>query len=638
MNVEVYDIETLNNCFTYTGYNTKDNKWYQFVIHDSINQLGELYEHITNDLIMMVGFNNENFDYPVLHWILTNVKTLIMKPSYEIANLIYKEAQRIIHTEEYHVIPDKKKFVPQTDLFLIWHYNNKARRTSLKDLEFAMNMPNIEEMPIHHTSYIQENQIQEILNYNKNDVEATYQFLLVTLGLTDYSIYKNKNKIELREKLKRKFRIPCSNYPDVKIGEQLMLHLYARSTQQEVRDLKEQRTIRESIQLKDCIPTWCNIKSKEFTDFYNTVVNTVVTGQKGEFEKSIIFHGIRFDFGLGGSHGCIKSGVYKSDENDIILDLDVSSLYPSVAKSLNLYPAHLGPEFMELYSQFIDARIAEKHKPKNERDNVLIEGYKLLLNGTYGKSNENTSFMYDPLYTFKTTIGGQIFICMWAERMVEAVPELTFIQINTDGITIKLPRNKVDLIREVCNQLTVETTLVIEEAFYKQMIIRDVNNYIAEYEDSTEENEHLKLKGCFEIDKEFHKDSSMKIVPIALKKYFINGIPIEETIKTHQNIYDFCMRLKINHSSKAFYNTVDENGIKQHPLDRTTRYYVSNKGGGLTVYYNGSTEVTRINKGFVATLFNQYVQQDKYDINYRFYIEEAYKIHDAVVDYQLSLF
>jgi hypothetical protein len=69
MNVEVYDIETLNNCFTYTGYNTKDNKWYQFVIHDSINQLGEMYEHITNDLIMMVGFNNENFDYPVLHWI-----------------------------------------------------------------------------------------------------------------------------------------------------------------------------------------------------------------------------------------------------------------------------------------------------------------------------------------------------------------------------------------------------------------------------------------------------------------------------------------------------------------------------------------------------------------------------------------
>ena len=638
MNVEVYDIETLSNCFTYTGYNTKENKWYQFVIHDSINQLGDLYNHIKNDLIMMVGFNNEKFDYPVLHWILTNATKLIRQSSDQIARDIYKEAQRIINSSEYEVIPDSKKFVPQTDLFLIWHYNNKARLTSLKDLEFAMNMPNIEEMPIHHTQYVHNHQIQEILDYNKNDVEATYKFLLVTLGQTDYSIYKNKNKIELREKLKRKFKIPCSNYPDVKIGEQLMLNLYARATDQNTRDLKEQRTNRDKIYLKDCIPSWCNIKSKEFLDFYKTVCRTVVTGAKGEFQKSIIFHGIKFDFGLGGSHGCIKSGVYKSDENNVILDLDVSSLYPSIAKSLNLYPAHLGPEFMELYSQFIDARIAEKHKPKAERDNVLIEGYKLLLNGTYGKSNEATSFMYDPLYTFRTTIGGQIFICMWAERMVEVVPELTFIQINTDGITIKLPRNKVELIRTVCNQLTEETTLGIEEAFYKQMIIRDVNNYIAEYEDSTPENEHLKLKGCFEIDKEYHKDNSMKIVAIALKNYFVNNIPIEETIKNHTNIYDFCMRLKINSSSKAFYNKFENGNVQQIPLNRTTRYYVSNKGGGLTIYYNGSTEVTRVNKGYVATLFNNYVELDNYDINYKFYINEAYKIHDAVVDYQLTLF
>ena len=175
------------------------------------------------------------------------------------------------------------------------------------------------------------------------------------------------------------------------------------------------------------------------------------------------------------AHGCIKPGIYKSDDNWVILDLDVSSLYPSVARSLNLYPEHLGPQFMRLYEQFIDARIAEKHKPKGERDNVLIEGYKLLLNGTYGKSGEETSFMFDRMYTYRTTIGGQCFICMWAERMVEACPELQFIQINTDGITIRCPRSAIDKIREVNEQLRVETTLVIEEAFYKQMIIRDVN-------------------------------------------------------------------------------------------------------------------------------------------------------------------
>ena len=89
-----------------------------------------------------------------------------------------------------------------------------------------------------------------------------------------------------------------------------------------------------------------------------------------------------FDFALGGCHGCIKPGVYTSNNEYIIYDLDVASLYPSIAKSLNLYPAHLGPEFNTLYSKFIEDRIAEKHKPKNERDQVLIEGYKLILNGT----------------------------------------------------------------------------------------------------------------------------------------------------------------------------------------------------------------------------------------------------------------
>ena len=78
MNVEVYDIETLYNCFTYTGYNTKEDKWYQFVIHDSVNNLVDLVDHIKNDLIMMVGYNNEGFDYPVIHWIINNYVKILL--------------------------------------------------------------------------------------------------------------------------------------------------------------------------------------------------------------------------------------------------------------------------------------------------------------------------------------------------------------------------------------------------------------------------------------------------------------------------------------------------------------------------------------------------------------------------------
>ena len=383
-----------------------------------------------------------------------------------------------------------------------------------------MQMENIEEMPIDHRQWITtDEEIEQVLSYNKNDVLATKLFLDVTLGKTEYSEYKGKNKMELRTSISNKFRVPCRNWPDVKIGEQLMLTLYSRAINANPWDIKSLRTIRNFVDLKDCVPTWCDIKSPKFNQFLELVNNTKVF-KETSFKKSIIFHNIKFDFGLGGSHGCIKSGVYDSDEEYVLYDLDVASLYPSIAKSLKLYPAHLSPKFIELYSKFIDARIAEKHKPKSKQDMVLIEGYKLILNGTYGKSGEETSFLYDLLYTYKTTIAGQLFIAMWAERMVEAVKDLIFIQINTDGITIKIKRTDIDKIKKVNDQLTLETSLQIEDAYYSKMVIQDVNNYIAVYEDSTKEKEHIKFKGCFVIDVEYHKNSSMKIVPIALKKLF----------------------------------------------------------------------------------------------------------------------
>ena len=255
---------------------------------------------------------------------------------------------------------------------------------------------------------------------------------MVTIGKTDYPLYKGKNKLQLRRDLNKKFHVNVTNMGDVPMGEELLLQLYSRATGQNPYYLKKSGgTPRNLICLKDCIPKWCNLKTKEFSKFLNELQNTCVTGEKGEFQFSVVFHEFKFDFGLGGSHGSIEPGVYEENDDWIIVDYDVSSLYPSVAKSLQLYPEHLGIQFMNQYVGFIDTRITEKHKPKEERDNVLIEGFKLIVNGAYGKSNEEKSFLYDPLYTFKTTIAGQIFICMWAERLVEASPELIFLQANT---------------------------------------------------------------------------------------------------------------------------------------------------------------------------------------------------------------
>ena len=442
MILEVYDLESLSNLFTYTGYRSKTDTWYQFVICGWRNDGKELYKHLTEEKFIQCGFNNNAYDYPLLHHFIRHWKgEYEYFTGQELAQALYAKSQYLVEEMFTEV---KKPLIPQIDLFKIWHYNNKARLTSLKDLEIQMRMENVEEMPIHHAHWCKQGDEIQVLAYNKNDVLATYKFLLVTLGQTEYPLYKGKNKLQLRNDLNKKFHVNVTNMGDVPMGEELMLQLYSREAGVNPYFLKKSGgTSRDLICLKDCIPFWCNLKTKEFNKFLSELNNTCITGEKGEFQFSVIYHGAKFDFGIGGTHQCIKEGVYESDDYWSIVDYDVSSLYPSIAKSLRLYPEQLGVQFINQYSGFINARINEKHKPKNERDNVLIEGYKLILNGVYGKSNEEKSFLYDPLYTFRTTIAGQLFISMWVERMVEAVPEIVFLQTNTDGISVRISTNKI---------------------------------------------------------------------------------------------------------------------------------------------------------------------------------------------------
>lgn len=203
-----------------------------------------------------------------------------------------------------------------------------------------------------------------------------------------------------------------------------------------------------------------------------------------------------------------------------------------------------------------------------------------------------------------------------------------------DGITYLLPRKDLNKAKQVSEEMTKLTGLYIEDNIYTKMVLRDVNNYLSVYESG-----EVKLKGCFEIDKEFHKDPSMRIVPIALKNYYVNNIPVKETILNHNNIYDFCLRLKTNSKSTPYYNYVKGRDIISKKLDRTTRYYISKSGGSLVKKFDQNRE-SGVNVGYSVTLFNKYVEKNMkdYNINYNFYIAETYKIINAINDGQLNLF
>lgn len=635
---EVYDIECLSNFFSYTGYCRQTKEYYVFVIHQSRNDFIALINHLFREKLIMIGFNNDNYDYPIIHHLINHKDEYSILNGFELSQKIYAKSQEII-SEQFSTVADWNKKIMQIDLFKIWHYDNLAKSTSLKALEISMNLPLVEDMPFDHHHWVQEDNIPAILFYNKNDVFATNEFLNITLGITEHPLYKGKNKLEIRQSMLNKYGLKCMNFNDIKLGTELILKLYCDKFNRDPRIVRKMGTPRAVINIVDCLPLWCDFKSVEFNklvSFFSQakIYNGVL---KGVLQYSVIYHGFKFDYGSGGCHGCIKPGIYKADDKWMILDLDIDGMYPNLGITQGLYPEHLGPEFIAIYDgEIVSVRTREKKKPKKERDFVIVEGFKLASNGSFGKTNEEKSWLYDPMYTLKTTVSGQILISMWAEQLVKASPSLQILQVNTDGITIKVLRSDYEKCITITEELMVTTKLSYEANTYKTMIIQDVNNYSAEYDYGG-----YKYKGLFEIDPELHKDPSMRIVPIALSNYFLKNIPIEETIKNHDNIYDYCLRLRVNKGWNAVYKYINSDltlGTKK--LSKNTRYYISNSGGALYKENRSDKKLHGVSVGYIGTLFNEYVEKgiDDYDINYSFYIKECRKIIESIENKQLTLF
>lgn len=627
---EVLDIETLKRCFTYTAINIDTLEIVQFVIHEQRDDSLLLYQHLIK-LKGQIGFNNLNFDYPVLHYFLLNIHKWIYElnlKAQDIVMLLYQEAQRLINNQNqdgfFPSIKEKEVKIPQLDLFRIWHYNNKARMTSLKSLQISMNYPNVMDMPISHDKdSISLEEIDEILEYNLNDVLATFEFYK-----------KSIDKIALRKQIQAKYKIPCINFSDSKIGESLLLSLYSNQQKVDPWDVKKMRSYRSSISFNDIIFDYISFNSSVFNTLLSDLKNISIRETKGAFNKSVIYKGFQYDYGTGGIHGCIKSGIYESDSEYIIIDADVASLYPNVAIKNRLYIEHLGEAFIDLYDKDI---VQERLRAKKTGEMSISDALKLSANSVYGKSNDENSFLYDPKYTMATTLNGQLLLTMLAERLVDNIENITVLQVNTDGITVKIPRTQEAIYYSVCKYWERDTNLDLEYVEYSKMIIRDVNNYLA-----ITTKGKVKNKGAFEVDKvvgnepAYHKDNSFRIIPLAIEKYFVNGTPIEETLYNHNNIYDFCGRQKFGRDSSGEIHFIDGFNIKIEKQQKNVRYYISKSGKSFVKRYSkGSIEA--INKGFQVEIFNKYIEKSikDYKINYSFYIKEIYKIINSIDNGQI---
>lgn len=576
-----YDVESYPNFFSATFL--YDRKLYGYEISWRRNDIVSLITFLDWSIeygIPHQGFNNLAYDYTVIDAIYEMFKSGIQITAYD----IYLVNDKIISTPWErrfdNIIPEWKHRIKQIDLMKINHFDNQQRSTSLKQLEFVMRANNIEDLPYPAGFPIPETDeaADTVMKYNAHDVVQTENF-------GDYCSKQKKFRVSLGERYERDF----TNSNDTKIGKSyFVMKLNEAGIQtHEIRDGQRRpiQTWRSEINLGELILPYVQFARPEFQSVVNQIASSTITQTKGALSIKTSLDGFEFVFGLGGIHGSVEGETFYSDDELVVIDADVASYYPNIAIVNKIYPAHLSAAFCDVYQQVFDERRSYK---KGTPENAAM---KLALNGVYGDSNSAYSPFYDPAYTMATTINGQLMLCMLAEQLM-AIQGCKMIQINTDGLTVQIPRKYQYLYDDVCKRWQQLTRLELEFVNYKSMHVRDVNNYIAVGEDGKK-----KFKGAYahigahEFDNddpnklEWHKNHSALVVSKAAVAAILENIPVRKFITEHEDIFDFFKLAKVKRTEALILCDDlkwDDRVLKENyevgQIQRISRYLVTNSG------------------------------------------------------------
>jgi len=637
----VMDYETICNCFVAVFQHYKDPTIRRvFAVCEQRNDFPEFVKFLNTCVAKKeyhISFNGLNFDAQITQKIIDNQKVLIAATSDYLTKWIYDYAQSVIDKSNkgdfLDYAPYKLK-IKQIDLFKLNHWDNKAKMSSLKWIQYSMDWENVEEMPHPHYEPVTDaHTLNSVIEYCINDVLSTKEVL-----------NHSKEQLMLRQTLTKEYGIDLYSASEPRISKELFLHFLQERLGWEKSHIKTLRTKRDYIVLADCILPYVEFTTPEFNKVLDYFRTKVITSTKDGFKYTMNFKGVKTDYGLGGIHGAIESGVYEAKPGWTIMTSDVTSFYPNLAIKNGFHPEHLpAKEFNQLYEWFFEER---KKIPKTDPKNYV---YKIILNSTYGLTGDENSFLYDPRMTMQITINGQLLLSKLAEMLSLAIPECQPLMLNTDGLEMMIPNSRVEDYMKVCSEWEKLTQLALEHDEYSKMVIRDVNNYMA-----VSKAGKVKCKGAFEwedLSKKkvatFHKNKSFLIIPKAIYAWFVHGTKPEDFLDANTDIFDYCGAVK----AKGAWHFVDRrivNGeLVNNKLQKIIRYYISNEGGKLVKCHQDGREIQAESGEWLQTTMNKIdpsIAYNTYDINKKYYLEEIYKQIEGIqtVSYktmtQLSLF
>ena len=624
----VFDIEVLKNIFTCTCKNTDTGIINTFEISSRKVDIEELYKYFKQDCYF-VGYNNHHYDNPVLNYLFY----LFTKDYFEyfstrqITESVFRMSQIVIDKNSDFELWKEYKYARNfLSIDLLTMLYSKALRVSLKEMQVTMQYKNVEEFIVDWHQDLPEKDMDRLISYNINDVESTEELL-----------YRCKNDLELRVSIEDEYGITCLSLDGVNTGMKILEQEYIKHTGISKQVLEQLRSPCDQIDLEKVIFPWISFNTPILKDLLNNMkqLHNVSPGRKG-YENTFVFGGMKVTVGVGGIHGDCGIEIIKPSEDEILLDSDVSSLYPSMIIEHNLYPPHLGKEFLETYTNIRTRRLeAKKNKIK-----VVDKTLKLSLNGLSGNLQNEHSWCYSPFTVMQIRINGQLLLLKLSEQLLSIGCKLH--QINTDGVLYTCKKAKYDELQRILKDWENLTKLKLETEEFVQFYQLAINDYFGLKSDNT-----VKKKGFFLTNIELGKGLSPKIIPEAIINYFIDSIPVEETIKSCRDIRKFLQAEKTGKQWTVEYN--------EQVQQRTNRFYVSNSGYYLWKWKldeTGKKQYQNMLKGYGVKLHNRlysdedlqwkYSQgetfQSIYDINYQYYIVQCLKIIEQLKPKQLNLF
>lgn len=584
-----FDLEIYHNYFLAAFKHAKTNKALCFEMFDGQRLDLEKLEWVTRNFVIY-GFNSYGFDLPILALALAGRPTSILKQATDA--LIYNNWRPRDLLREYKC---KALTVNHFDLIEV-----APLQGSLKIYSGRLHCRKMQDLPFHPAAILSRDQMAITKIYCVNDLDNT---ILLRRELAE--------QISLRERLGVDYNVDVRSKSDAQIAEVII--------SKEVEALNGGRVKRPTIDPGTVfyyqVPKFLKFESALLNWALWLVASTpLIVGEDGsimeppEFEQlNLQINSSKYTMRIGGLHSTEKNTSHVSDEEYILLDRDVISYYPWIILILCLFPKHLGMNFLKVYRSLVDRRVLAKERG----DKVTADSLKITVNGSFGKLGSKYSNMYAPDLCVQVTITGQLTILMLVERLELA--GFTVVSANTDGIVTKCKRTRQDEFNAIVSQWEKDTGFSTEEAVYKALYSRDINNYIAVKEDGTTKN-----KGAYsnpwskpkEAIFRFHKNPTNLICIDAIEKLLTTGAQLEQTIRSCTDITKFIT-----------VRTVKGGAVKDGQyLGKAIRWYYAEGETGCIIYALSGKKVARTDG---AQPLMEMPNSLPSNIDYQWYIEEA---------------